>query len=631
MGVSGFYAPPYSVPAFKLLIDLLVDEIKLLDTPGGFRLPCEGINIPTDYRPLLLQRSYWRLDRIIRIGNARYYDQQSRLISLSVESHLVPLSDREGFYLLFNITNRGSHEVHLRVLPKVLSQEGGLVPLKDWIFTPPRPQRADASVHLSVDCDTFYLAPASTSTTQVMVTAEQRFHHGQAVAEPNRQVNRAVAMQLETAMNHFPRLASNHEGLNRYFQRCLITGLSCQWNVPSFKFHPHLATAGLDGGGINTYLWDLSYAPMVLQLLMPEAFKQMLQAISEIDPGHYMALTPDGLGTGAWYAANEAAVADLIWTYSAFKGISEEHVHLLRNLMELNADRLPEQDGLQDFGTNVNLLEMRTNGYEHFVPCFNSLRAYNYRRLADLSELAGLPGAEVYRKKAAAIGWSVQKHLWNEEDQWFDCVGIDGSKHRVDSIRVFNTLLANIVTPAQEGALLQRLIEDDFLGEFGVHSVSKLDQNHYDSVDIDWSGNGSFIGEAPRLAQILWQRQRGDLAWDVIQRLFWMGSRLPYLPQETYAQRPASGPRGRANNIAALAGPNAILIGMLGVEPQPNGSLLVRPQIPSGIEIELSGFEFRGSSLNIRANHRHYELDWNGSLLSRENGSLSTLIPDCSR
>lgn len=533
--------------------------------------------------------------------------------SFSVESQLIPLTNSYGFKVEAVFKNRGANPLHLKLVPLVEGNSVDRVEMKDWVFTPP--PKNSGEMRMTID------APKCASVVNPGESVRMEVY-GQ-MHEPGSGVNRLEVggdrdlgaasercweERIGNAMSGFPTIATNHEGLNGYIKRCLITGLTCLWESPVFLLKRHLATAGLDGGGICTYLWDLSYAPKVIHLLMPDILPLAIEAFQNVDLSQYFAMTPDGQGSGSWYAANEAALTDLIWDLAVFEGPSAKNTRWLRGMFQVTRDRLPLDGHLLDYGNNRNLLEMRTNGYEHFVPCMNGLRAYNLRRLADLCAMANLPGGSAYRKEADGIESEIQSRLWNEKEMWFDCLDRSGKRHHVDSIQVFDVILSGVATASQRIALVKRLKDNDFLARYGVHSVSPRDDLHYESIDIDWSGNGAFIGEPPILACMLWQNGHADVAWDILQRLFWMGSQLPYLPQETHAQKPLAGKRGRSNNVAALAGVHAVLFGMLGIELSPQGGATIRPQLPEKMELELENFQYRNKKISIKADSRHCEV-----------------------
>jgi hypothetical protein len=242
---------------------------------------------------------------------------------------------------------------------------------------------------------------------------------------------------------------------------------------------------------------------------------------------------------------------------------------------------------------------MRSSGWEHVVASPNAERAWALETLADLSDLtdAGLPVDEL-RTSARQIRDELIKQLWDPTAGWFRSRYPDGHTELAYSIQAYDALTA--CPPDIAAALLTHLRPGAFLGEYGVSSVSAEDDLHYETADIDWSGSGAYTGEAPQLALTLWEHGEPDLAWDVLRRLFWMGKHYPYFPQDHYCDKPGAPASGRRINIiAGLTGAEAILHGLAGIRPRPDGSLDITPQpIPDGT-IEITNYTHRGHAIDV--------------------------------
>jgi hypothetical protein len=217
------------------------------------------------------------------------------------------------------------------------------------------------------------------------------------------------------------------------------------------------------------------------------------------------------------------------------------------------------------------------------------------------------------RSHAARIRQAVAAELWDRDAGWFRSRYPDGHAELTYSIQAFDALRAGVCTPDMTAALLSHLRDGAFLGPYGVSSVSAEDDRHYELGDIDWSGGGAYTGEAPQLAQTLWERGEPRLAWDVLSRVLWLGEHFPYYPQDHFCDRPAAPPRGRrANVIAGLTGAEAVLTGLAGLRPRPGGALDWAPPawLPGGVE--LRGLHYRGHRIDLRSAPGRHEATVDG-------------------
>jgi hypothetical protein len=75
------------------------------------------------------------------------------------------------------------------------------------------------------------------------------------------------------------------------------------WENPSFKLNPHLATSGMDGGAMCSYLWDWGgYVQQIMPLILGKEVKERAMAFKGIDLTKYYAYAPDGSGVGVKYS-----------------------------------------------------------------------------------------------------------------------------------------------------------------------------------------------------------------------------------------------------------------------------------------------------------------------------------------
>lgn len=600
-GVGGWFAPPLAAPDSRLTVSLEVDGQQVVDLarPGAGN------------RGLLPAGGTWRPDRIVRRGT--YHQYADSLTSLAVESTLTPRHGSPGYDLILRIRNRSANVHQLTVRPELAPTEAREVPLSDWGWVPPAGGRGE-QVTLTHNSLTATLEAEGEMVFTIGV------HAGPTPTAED--TGSAWESRITQALGRIPTLTSDIPGLEQYYRRSLASGLVCWWDHPGFVTQPFIATSGLDGGALCSYAWDTGgYAPNVLSLMLGDSVLDIIQSFLDADLTDRYAIAPDGTGLGVAYAYSGSALVALTQAAAAERSLDPSLIARLYDVMTALDKRFQPDDRtgvLRDYGDQSNLLEMRSAGWEHVVASPNAERAWALAALAELSDLTGaaLPTTEL-RESAEQIRAGIIDQLWDEDAGWFRSRYPDGHTELAYSIQAFDVLRAGACPPPVAAKLLDHL--GSFLGEYGVSSVSVEDELHYETADIDWSGAGAYTGEAPQLALTLWQQGRPELAWDVLRRLFWMGEHYPYFPQDHFSDKPgAPGSGRRINIVAGLTGAEAILTGLAGIRPNPDGSLHIRPHPVAAGNISLSGLGYRGHTIDITIRPDCFEVSVDGQLQSPE-------------
>ncbi|WP_165553021.1 MGH1-like glycoside hydrolase domain-containing protein [Kribbella speibonae] len=572
-GVGGWFAPPLAAPDSRLTISFEVDRRRIVDAarPGA------------GDRGLLPAGGTWRPDRLVRHGTYHQY-ADGRLTCLAVESTVAP--GASGYELTLTVTNRSANTHEVSIEPDLAPTKTHQVPLSEWGWVPPGPGTG----------------------------AEIPFHHSDLTATlpPHGSITFTLAVghtpstnTLADVLSRLPVLTSDIPGLEQYYRRSLASGLVCWWDHPDFVTRPFLSTSGLDGGALCAYAWDTGgYAPNLLSLMLGDRVVDIIESFLDADLTDRYAIAPDGTGLGVAYAYSGWSLVSLARAAAAERQLDPTLVSRLYDvLIALDKRFQPdEQTGvLRDYGDQSNLLEMRSTGWEHVVASPNAERAWALDTLADLSDLTGaaLPAADL-RDSAQLIRSEVIRQLWDSDAGWFRSRYPDGHTELAYSIQAYDVLRAGACPPDVAAALISHLRPDAFLGEYGVSSVSAEDPLHYETADIDWSGAGAYTGEAPQLALTLWEHDEPDRAWDVLRRLFWMGEHYPYFPQDHYSDKPGAPATGRRINIiAGLTGAEAVLTGLLGIHPHPDGSLTITPTPLASGNLTLTNLTYRGHAIEM--------------------------------
>jgi hypothetical protein len=605
-GVKGFHAPPFAARDLELRFAFTADSHVIVDNgdvyAGTTGLPFAG--------------GIWRPDRIIRRGTFHRVIG-GRLISFAVESCLVPLAGRAGFLVSLTVRNRSERRVRLEIQPCLQPGCPDLAPLAsyNWDWPPPGHPAAPAGadewrnerVRLRLVADAsgaLELEHGAEAVRRFAVFADRPADAPGArpdLAALEHEAEEDWRWRLDRADARLPALRSDIPDLEAYWRGSLTSGLVCLWDHPKFVVRPFPATLGIEGAGLVCYLWDIGgFVPHVMSMLLQENMRALIKVLIAIDITKHYALTPGGIGAGVGYSFSGYALVNLYYRHVCQ---NQTDLDLFPEVAQafLAADaRYARSGALLDYGTQDNLLETSTTGYEHVVPSPNAERAWCYDRLADLAESQGLPGTAGWRETARAIRAEIRERLWDEDAGWFACLHPDGRREMVQSVQCFNLLNFDICDDRMAERMLARLRPGAFLGAYGVSSMSREDERRYEVNDPDWSGAGAYVGTPPALARILWRRGRAGLAWEVLRRVLWLGRHFPYYPQEHFCDRPQAPHWKRGNEIAGFAGCEAIIAGMAGLEPRLDGSLWVHPQVPAGGGFELLGYPFRGRRVDLR-------------------------------
>lgn len=549
-------------------------------------------------RNILYTGGQWQPDRVIRRGTYHRM-HESGLISFEINSNLIPLADRAGFLIRYEIKNRAATPLDIHMKPLITKGKPARYPLKDWGFMPP----ADAQNNDTVAVNTYQeeghlkLAPGESKTSYAAVLFGTTYTGALKALEE--QTAAIWTKRIAWALKDIPVVTSGNPALESYYKRAIVSGLVCIWEKPDFKLQPTIVTSGLDGGGMNTYLWDVAgYAPGIVSMMLGSKLLDIAHMMTAIDLEKYYAFAQDGTGVGVRYAYSTAAFTSLVYAIACQDRVYPDLFEQVKRLV-LSDENRPMMNGVIDYGDQHNLLEMRGMGWEHMVPSPNAERAWCFRRLADMGEKIGYDKDTVaaWRKKADAIGAAIRKELWDDQQGWFICKYPDGHKETVYSIQVFDILRTGICTPVMKQRILAQLQEGKFLFPYGVSSVSKADSIHYEVTDTDWGGGGAYSGDLPQLALDLYHEQQPNKAWDVLKRQFWIGEQLPYFPQEHFCDRPGAPAYKRANVVAGLMGAAAVLYGTVGLEPRLDGSLWIHPNAKDDISVK--GFVHRGHVVDV--------------------------------
>lgn len=340
--------------------------------------------------------------------------------------------------------------------------------------------------------------------------------------------------RIETQL---PRLTSDVPELDNLFYRALVTYIMCRWENPDLCTVPYFSTGSVNGSCMCSYLWDYCGGLMMHPLYDPDGNKKNLKAYLRNDLTKSFALNPvTGGPTGPWYQVNHEKIICMVYYHVLFTGDKEflfEKVadKTVLEWMRFHAyvcDDVTKDIALYDYGEGGKAhLELRREYvYNGIMPDLNARRFMNYMRVYALTVAAGQPD-ELLPKRAALLKKKL-KELWNEEKKWYDFINKDGVRDIRYTVQMFKFLNSYVIDAHEREGLISHLNETEFLSKFGLHSMSKLDEA-YDQDDIDNGGGGICTHFTMQICAQLYEMGYDKLATDILQRVYWWGTRMPYM------------------------------------------------------------------------------------------------------
>lgn len=452
---------------------------------------------------------------------------------------------------------------------------------------------------------------------------------------------RHFAVRVEKLRQKLPDFHSSYKPLNKWYSRSLVHLLLNQWiDVPEFFLNPYFSTGSLNGGCCCSYLWDFGANWKIWGLYDPEATKRHIKAFLNIDLGHHYAFTPlDGSACGPWYYINQEKIIFCIYYYVLHTGDTaflHEYFNgrtIIEHVVEqaLLGDELDKDANMVDYGTGNHHLELQKKyHYDNFLPDMNLRRISYYYAAASLCRLAGHQAPVDFRKRADALQSLVSQELYDAKEKWFqwrDATGKRSTRYTIQMFKTFGFPKGRVLTEEQRQALLSHLNDEEFLGEYGMHSMAKHDPA-YHQADIDNGGGGACIFFAPEIAEKLYADGEKALAEKIIKRLFWWAERMPFWGDSVvanYIDYRKNTPLQNAIGGAAIS--SCVIFGIFGISVTDKFEIVVNPNPPTFTpEMELRNLRLAGHVLDIAVKAGRYRIAEHGKTIVQQTVGIASVI-----
>ena len=459
------------------------------------------------------------------------------------------------------------------------------------------------------------------------------------LANPALYVSKATDKYISEVKNLFgklPRVYSDNKDLERMYNRSVMILLLNKFEIPEFILHPYYATGSVKGGCLISDLWSYGGVSEILPLLDPKADREhLLQFIKSGALYNGSAFDPiTGKSSGSWNPANQEKIIDLTYNYvknTGDTGFLNEEVngetildHMIKNAVYLDDSKSPVK--LTDYGPGGAHAELKSEfTYNHIMPDLNGLRYKNYERVSKLCEIAGKPQPYLM-ERAKDLKKTLKQQLWDPSIKWFKYEDDKGNKDVRYTIQMFYLLNSDVIDKEIKEGLLSHLNNEEFLSDYGLHSMSKKDVA-YHQFDVVNGGGGTSTLVPPEISELLYKEGDPKVADNIMRRILWWGRRLPYFGESQLADEINYGQDTALQaDIGSATVAQSILFGMLGISVDFNGNISINP-VKTGLanKLKIKGLKIRGKALDVSVEGDKYEVS-TGNKTFRNNLGTATII-----
>jgi hypothetical protein len=663
-GIHAVQFPPIDLPQYRFRIDfrdkdsglLIQDNIPDLydewkDKKSGYD-PL-GVNFRAGYPyAMLSQNEYWQPNLYRR--NGTFHKQiNGRWISFAIETETLVSGSNDEVYLEVKLSNRSDAPLRLTCLPKQSIRFNDTTDTRnDQIYRHTSPFiMQNSRYRISVISDLAdetnegweWQIPAKSTEKRNFVIQLHCLQQPMREASANdlgvriQTARETIRKRLSWAADKLPEIKTDYKNLDEFYRRCILTVTECQWERENFMVKPFWSS----GSWIYIVPWDLSFLSDMLSMMSPESMRDMItlsfkegqldctyMGWDECAPGIFYIMQPFALQTMInAYLRQTGDVPFLQQRYSGKTVLQwmKEWAGILETRYRSKAG------GMIDIGQDTEaLIEIRTDGFDYIVPVLNGLTVEFYNWLAYWCRDANDADSVKFAQSARDLEKAFHENSWNATTRWFDNLYPDGSRKSVYSNLTFDLLGTEVLTDEERLGLLSHLNDNEFLGPYSVFSMSRQGQVHWDRVDADWGGGGSYTGTVLQLVRNLYNMEMGQPAWTILKRFTQYVDHFPYISQNYRADEPFQDESSMPMEICAGSGVEAVIFGLFGFKPQIDGTLDIRPVYAYDLgQATLSDYKFREHRYDITMNRYGFTLTCDGTPYgSYRHGQTVRILPD---
>jgi len=663
-GIHTVQFPPINISQYQFRIDfrdennniLMQDNIPELwdnwkEKKAGYD-PL-GVNFRAGYPyALLSQNEFWKPNSYYREGT--YHKKYGKeWVSFAIETETLVSGSHDEVYLEVKLTNRSEKPLCLTLIPvQLVRYEDESLSDNDNIYQRINPYilqnsqyRISLGSDLKVQDEDGWKWSVSSKQTEIArfviklqkVEKKQSNSYISNIEQHILKAQKRTRMRLQWASEKLPVINTENKRLDNFYKRCILTVSECKWERENFIVNPFWSA----GSWVYTIPWDICFLGDMLSMMSPESMRETIELSFSEDDLVCSNMGWDGCAPGVFYIMQPFALKMMIDSYLRQTGDNRYLSKIIsgRTILSwmkewgymLQEDYISKTSGMLDIGQDTEaLVEIRTDGYDYIVPVLNGHAIAFFKWLETQCQNLNDPDSSKFNEQAIELEKRFHERLWNSENQWFDNLYPNGERKSVYSNHLFDLIGLDIITGEERLGLISHLNDNEFLGPYSIYSMSRQDREHWDRVDTDWGGGGSYTGIPLQLVRNLYQSGMGQLAWTILSRFTQYVDYFPYISQNFRADEFFQDESSMPMAICAGAGVEAIVFGLFGLSPQVDGTLDIHPYYSHDLgDANLNDFQFRGNSYDITMDRYGYMIYSDSKILGSYNHGESVRVwPD---
>ncbi len=612
-----------------------------------------GVNFRAGYPyAILSQNEYWKPNSYYREGT--YHKKYGKnWVSFGIETETVVSGSEDEVYLEVRLINRSDQPLSLTIIPvQYIRFEDSSLPSNEKIYQKSGPyvlQNSQFRISLSSDLKErnedgwkWNLLAGDSKTARFVIHLQKVEDETADIFLPDiekemQKAEQITRKRLQWAAKNLPVIKTEHKNLDEFYKRCILTVSECKWERENFIVNPFWTA----GSWLYTIPWDICFLSDVLTIMSPESMRETIGLSFSEEDLVCSNMGWDGCAAGVFYIMQPFALKIMIDAYLRQTG----DVNFLQSKISgqtilywmkawgdiLLTDFTSKTSGMLDIGQDTEaLVEIRTDGLDYIVPVLNGHGVVYYRWLAEWCKKFDDADSTKFHREALELEQRFHENLWNPKHRWFDNLYPDGGRKPVYSNHLFDLIGLDVMNGEERLGLLSHLNDNEFLGPYSIYSMSRQDREHWDRVDTDWGGGGSYTGIPMQLVRNLYQSGMGQLAWTILSRFTGYVDHFPYISQNFRADELFQDESSMPMAICAGAGVEAIVFGLFGLTPHVDGTLDIHPYYSHELGVaNLVDYQFRGHSYDIEMDRYGFKLKRDKQMVGAYNhGETVRVWPD---